>query len=295
MPHASPATQRPLVFDFKDYKDYIRRWIAAQPNQGHGEKSRIAKHLKCHIAYVSQVLNAQAQLSAEQADALNTLFEHSDEEADFFMLLVQIGRAGTHSLEKFYNRKITEALKQRTLLRNRIADKKAIAPEDQATYYSSWHYAALHMGVLIPGLRTPRALARHFGLSLDKTRRAIEFMISLGLIRESQGTLLPGETRLHLTDDSPMISKHHINWRMQAIQALDQSDPGALEAQDELHYSSIVSISREDIPRAREILLKAIENVRKLVRDSKDEEVCCYTVDLFGVGGGSVEAPGKAD
>jgi hypothetical protein len=105
-------------------------------------------------------------------------------------------------------------------------------------------------------------------------------MVSAGLIREGEGgALLPGESRIHLTDDSPMISKHHVNWRMQAIQSMEK------DASGELHYSSVVSVSREDTPRVREILLKAIEEVRKVVKDSKDETVCCYTVDLFAVGG----------
>lgn len=289
MAHTASPPTRPMVFEFKDYKDYVRRWIVSQPNQGHGEKSRIAKHLKCHIAYVSQVLNANSHLSSEQAEALNSHFEHNEEEADFFMLLVQLGRAGTHALERFYARKISKALEQRSLLRNRIADKKAIDREDQAIYYSAWYYAAIHMGVLVPELRTPRALAKYFGLSTEKTRRAIDFLISTGLIRESQGGLLPGESRIHLTDDSPMISKHHINWRMQAIQSLDQEAPG------ELHYSSVVSVSRQDTPRVREILLKAIEEVRKVVKESKDERVCCYAVDLFAVGGSTIADLTKGD
>jgi uncharacterized protein (TIGR02147 family) len=275
-PAGSPA--RPIVFEFKDYKAYVRAWIGSLPNQGHGQKSRIAQRLGCHIAYVSQVLGAHAHFSAEQADALNALIEHSEAESDFFMLLVQRGRAGTHSLETYYDRKIQHALEQRSLLRNRIADKRAIGPEDQATYYSAWHYAAIHMAVHISELRSVRAIAAYFGLSLDKTQRAVDFLISAGIVREGGGALLPGESRIHLTDDSPMIAKHHTNWRMQAIQSLDR------EAPSELHYSSVVSVSSEDQPRVREILLKAIEEVRKLVRESKDERVCCYAVDLFGVG-----------
>ena len=174
------ASERPVVYEFKDYKVYVRAWVGSRPNQGHGEKSRIAKHLKCHIAYVSQVLNAQAHLSSEQADALNSFFGHSEDESDYFMMLVQRGRAGTHSLESFYDRKIKRMLEQRSLLRNRIPDKKSIKLEDQATYYeATWYYAAIHMGVLLPELRTPHALARYFGLSVEKTRRVVAFLVAV--------------------------------------------------------------------------------------------------------------------
>ncbi len=239
----------------------------------------MASHLRCHLAYVSQVLSANAHFSAEQADSLNSFLGHGEEASDFFLLLVQRGRAGTRSLQTYYDRKIQKELDRRLVLKNRLTDKKTISREDQATYYSAWYYAAIHMGVLIPELRTAHALAHYFGISTERTANALLFLASIGLVREVKGKILPGETRIHLESDSPMISKHHTNWRIQAIESLER------ESFEALHYSSLIAVSQDDAPQIREILVKAIEQVRDVVKNSQNENaIYCYALDFFGLG-----------
>ena len=64
---------------------------------------------------------------------------------------------------------------------------------------------------------------------------------------------------------------------MQAIRAMD------LEQKDHLHYSSIVSVARSEVPRIREIFIWAIEEIRVIVRESKEETAFRYAADLFEV------------
>ena len=74
-----------------------------------------------------------------------------------------------------------------------------------------------------------------------------------------------------------MIAQHHTHWRMKAIQSLDSEKP------EHLHYSSAVTVARADIPAVRKILLSAIEQVRKIVKDSKEDSLYVYCLDLFEV------------
>ena len=83
------------LFEYSDYKLYLSDKIDGMPKHGRGERSKLAEALRCHLAYVSQVLKGEAQLSLEQADIINQYFDHSPDEADFFLLLVQAARAGT--------------------------------------------------------------------------------------------------------------------------------------------------------------------------------------------------------
>jgi hypothetical protein len=46
----------------------------------------------------------------------------------------------------------------------------------------------------------------------------------------------------------------------------------------------VISVSRGDLPKVRETLVRAMEQVRAIVKDSKDEAVYCYALDLFGLG-----------
>jgi hypothetical protein len=99
--------------------------------------------------------------------------------------------------------------------------------------------------------------------------QVLQFLVSSGLAVEKKGRFQTGPTSLHLGSDSVMISKHHANWRLQAIQALEREQP------DELHYSSAVTVSRKHVPEVRKILVAAIEQVRSVVKNSTEECLYC--------------------
>lgn len=56
------------------------------------------------------------------------------------------------------------------------------------------------------------------------------------------------------------------------------------ETPQELHYSGVISVGRDALPKVRETMVRALEEVRAIVKDSKDEAVYCYAVDFFGLG-----------
>lgn len=272
------AIPKPNVFEFSDYKAFVRSWIDSRPNGGRGEKSRLAQKAGCHLAYISQVLNGNSHFNLEQADALNEVFEHGEDEAHFLILLVEYGRAGTASLRRHFERRIQHQLNQRFQLQNRFSDKKTLTPENQAIYYSHWAYCAVHMAILNPTMRTPGTIAKYFDLGVPKVIEILDFLTSVGLAKVEGGEMLPGDVRIHLGHDSPMISKHHTNWRMRAITSLERATP------QELHYSGVISVSHKDLPKIRESLVRALEQVRAIVKTSEDDTVYCYAVDFFGLG-----------
>lgn len=265
------------VFDFQEYKEYLKAAISSRPRNGRGFRSHIAAAMRCQMTYLSRVLNGNAHLSLEQAEKVNSLLGHSTEEADFFLLLVQLNRAGSAELRDRFRRHVREVLQKRLNLRNRLAYKQGLNREDQSIYYSSWHYAAIHMLLTIPQFQSKEVLSKRTGLSPDVVANILEFLISVGLAQIEDNRYKTGPTQIYLENDSPMISKHHINWRMQAIRSIDRA-----RAED-LHYSSVVAISYDDSLRIRDILVKAIEQIRPVIKTSKEEALFSYGIDLFEV------------
>jgi uncharacterized protein (TIGR02147 family) len=262
------------IFKQDDYKTYLNEIVN---ERGRGERSRLAEALHCHLAYVSQVLNDEAQFSLEQGDVLNGYLGHSEEEADFFLLLILKARAGTASLRKLYEDKIRKQIQERALLENRLRQKKVLPSESQAIYYSAWYYSAIHLLISIPGFQTKEEIARHLRLPMSQIARVLEFLVSSGLAELNKGKYQTGQFTLHLQNDSPWIPRHHASWRMQAVQSIERMTP------DQLHYTSVVSMSPDDVPRVREILVEAIEHVRAVVRASPEKGLYCYAVDFFEV------------
>lgn len=265
------------LFEYIDYKKYINEKIANSPARGRGIKQKIAVHLKCQTAFVSQVLNGLPNFSLEQAVKLNSFFEHTKEESRFFLLLVQLERAGSNDLQNFFKAEIDEILEKRSDLKNRIDIKTTLKKVDQQVYYSTWLYACIHMLVAIPEIQTPQAISKHLNLPREKVLEVLDFLEETGLIQKKGSRYEIGVTKIHLTKDSPQIQRHHTNWRMQAIRSIDINAPA------DLHYSTIVSMAHTDVPRVKEILIKAIEECRGVIRDSKEEKVQSICLDFFGV------------
>ncbi|MBL7542462.1 MAG: TIGR02147 family protein [Bdellovibrionaceae bacterium] len=263
------------IFDFKGYKDYLNKVLSTESKKRSGKRALLSKAVNCHSAYVSQVLNGQSHFSLEQADKINIFLKHSKIESHFFLLLVQHGRAGTENLRRHFLEQINQTLEKQFDLKNRLQFKKILSKEDQARYYSAWYFAAIHVLVSVPAMKTKEDFSQYLGISIDKTSEALDFLKSVGLIVESGNRYEVGTGSIHLGRESAMISKHHTNWRLQAIQSLDNGTA------NDLHYSSVITASEQDSTKIREIMVKAIEEIRAVVKTSQDESGFCYSLDFF--------------
>jgi uncharacterized protein (TIGR02147 family) len=260
------------LFEFKEYKKYIRNQLKTGD---FGSQGVMAGSIRCQPAYVSQVLNGDAHLSLEQADLVNEFFHHGKEESHFFLLMVQKERAGTKSLKEYFQKQLDELLKKRTEVSHRLDVNTTLSDKEQAVYYSSWFYAAIHIAVSIPRLRSKSDLAEFLHLPIQQVSEALEFLLQTGLVEQGQDRYTVGKARIFVAKNSPHSHQHHANWRHQAIESLDR------EQEKELHYTSIFSLTEEDAVRLKDRILDMIKENNKLISASKEEEVFCFTMDLF--------------
>lgn len=265
------------LFDHLNYKEYLSDRLNDKAPGNLVNRSRLAKAIGCQPSYVSRVINEDAHLSLEQAHAANIYLQHSEEESHYFLLLVEWARAGTPAL-KSHLEKFAKLQREQILnLKKRLKIEPHLSGEDQITYYSSWHYAAIHTSIGIPGYETIEKVADRFQISRQRVSEVVDFLVQVGLISIKNSKYVAGIARLHLGNDSDLISRHHLNWRMQAVRSLEHIKT------DDLHYSSVVSISEKDLLRIKSELVKAIERAKGIVKDSDEEVVCCFSVDLFRI------------
>ena len=269
------------VFDHKDYKIFLN-YRLDNPKQGggHGARSRLSQAIGVQTAYTAQVLRGNAHFSGEQAEAINEFLGHSEEEGHYFLLLVLMARAGTRVLKMRYLKQMDVILQGRQNLKTRLGVKQSLSEMDQLTYYSSWHFAAIHALISIPELQSVKALSDHLRIDKQVVANAIELLLNSGLIVRGISGERPygvGEARIHLGAESPLISKHHTNWRMQSVRALENPVP------QNLHYSSAVSLSRADATILREQLARTIEQLKGVVKKSPEEVAYAFSLDWFEI------------
>jgi len=264
------------IFEFANYKDYLRYQVG-EKSARRGMKSALAKAIGCGPTYISQVLNEYAHLSPEQATDVSKFFGHTKEEAHCFLLLLSRDRAGNQSLKKYYSEQLQEVLDRRLNLSKRLGAQNVLSEESKTIFYSSWHYAAIHLALTVPELQTRDALTRYFRLPIKKVVDVLEFLVSVGLAVPQGERFVAGSTLLRIGNDSPHIMKHHTHWRTQALEAIDR------ENINDLRYSAVVSISRADVRVIKDRILENIKDYLQTIRESREEEVCALCIDFFGL------------
>jgi len=264
------------VFDYLNYREYLKN---ALPVKGpdRGARAKLAGALNCQGAFISLVLGGSSHFSLEHAAKISRFLNHDTEERDYFLLLVHLARAGSKDLETYYREKIQGIQIRRREIKERVDTTTQLSEADQLTYYSSWHFTAIHMCLMVPHLQDKSAIAAALKLPQSRVSSVLNFLLKTGLAKLSGNRYVCGPTRIHLPADSPLVTKHHSNWRLQALQSMDSFHPSSL------HYSSVMSLSQEAIEKIRTILLQAIETSEPIIKEAKEETVCVLAMDLFEI------------
>ena len=268
--------EQKTIFNSADYKAYLHSKVGG-PHQKKGVKSAIARALGCQPTYITHVLNGHANLSLEQAEALNRFFAHTKEEGQIFFLMVQRDRAGTHSLKTHFQEQIDHILESRLVLTKRLGQRNILSEEQRAIFYSVWYFLAAQIGLTIPKWRTHDELSKHLGLSPSRIAETLQFLCEAGLVRKEGTQFIPTETQIRLGKDSHHILKHHTNWRVKAIESLENEDL------NDLHYSSVISLSEKDVLRIKNLLLDQLKDNLKIIGDSKEECLYSMNIDFFNL------------
>lgn len=269
------------LFSSRNYRSYLEAWVAEQPKGGRGLISALARAAGCQPVYFSRVLLDKAQLSLEQAQAIQALLGHSSEETDFFLTLVERDRAGTAALRAHFDRKLELARERRADLQTRFTEAKVLTPESQNVYYSSYQYGAVHACISVPKLQTLDSLERMLRIPRARLVEILGFLKETGLATETAGRYGPGLNRLHLNKDAGLIRQHHSNWRIEALKSLDRGR-GA-QSDHALHYSAVVSLSEADALKLREHWVRALEEFSRVVAPSPEETVRALVIDFFAL------------
>lgn len=265
------------LFDFSDYRVYLKQWLEEAKAQKSSNLSRLAEVAQVHPTFLSHVFAGTKDLSLEQAAYISQKLQHTKLEQDYFFTLIHLDRAGTEVLRDYWLSRKKEIEAEKNKLGRRFEKHKELTLEQRALFYSSWIYAAVWSSTAISGGQTLSAVAERFHLSRDKAEEILSFLAQTGLCHEKAGVYSLGELHVHISNDSPFVVKHHTNWRMKAIQKMDHRQPS------ELFFSAPMSISKKDFAVIREQLNLAIKKMVDIAKDSPAEDVVCLNIDFFEI------------
>jgi uncharacterized protein (TIGR02147 family) len=263
------------LYEFDSYKKYVAKKIDYLSENERGLRTQIAEHIQCQLSYLSQVLNGKPDFTLEQACRLNNFFHHDKDESRYFILLVEMARSGSSDLREHFQEQLRELKTQSFELKKRLKVKDEIPLAAQHTYYSTWFYSAVHIALAIPELQRPAQIAQRLNLPEEMVVKAIKFLVDIGLVELKGKSYEFTKRHVHLGSESEFIQRHHINWRSQALQSVEKN------LATDLHYSNVVSLSKEDFEKIKEMVIENLKAVREVTKPSKAEDLCAITFDIF--------------
>lgn len=263
------------VFKYSDYRTFLQDWLRIAKKERRSSAALLASQIGIHASFLSQVLLEKKDLTADHWTGLCELFDISEIERDFLQFVFLKNRAGTPSGRKYYQRKLDEILKRRLQLKERMKDQRELSEEDRAEFYSSWLYSAVRLYCGVGGGQTLDTITQKFHLNKNRAEEIINFLVRIGLCNLQNGKITLGDLHLHIPAESPFVSKHHLNWRVQGIQSLDKVN------EDELHFTAPMSIARKDFLIIREKIVKLIQESVAIAKNSEAEDLAAMTIDFF--------------
>jgi uncharacterized protein (TIGR02147 family) len=267
------------IFDFESYKKFVLARLKSMPKQGRGELLKMAEHLRMHSTRLSHVFKGEMNLTPEQACGICKYLGLSELESEYFLLLVNLERAGSEELRVMLSaqrEKLREHGKKMGFLpRNR----KDLTDEQRGIFYSNWYYCAIHLVTSFPKTQSIDELSERFQMPREKMRKILDFLTSAGLCTEVDGKFqADANISTYIEGSSPFVNRHHSSWRLKAIANHENLDPS------DLAYTSVVSISREDKIKLRQMTVQFIKDfLSKVAASEPSDTIACLNVDWFHI------------
>ncbi|MFM6928036.1 MAG: TIGR02147 family protein [Bdellovibrio sp.] len=262
------------IYHYQDYKEFYNAWVANQPREGFGEYRRLAQALGVSTTMVSQVFKADKHLSLELASEVCDYLRLDDDETDYFLLLVDYGRAGSFKLQKRFQRQIKTRQEKSKKLENRVKGSE-LSEEARNTFYSSWIYTGVRMLVDTGKYNDAEALSRYLNLPRNHVQKVLDFLIGNNLLIDEKEGLKLGSARTHIGSSSSLVNRHHMNWRIQAMGKIQQN------RDEDFFYTSSMVMSQEVADWVRQELPAIVERINAKVIPSPSEVVRCLNIDYF--------------
>ncbi|OQW48818.1 MAG: hypothetical protein A4S09_13550 [Proteobacteria bacterium SG_bin7] len=265
------------IFDFKDYKEFTLNKLKQFARLDRGQSRKLAQHLNVNSVVISQILKGERDFTEDQSFEVSDFLGLNEFEREYFILLVRYARAGTYKYKSHLKKKLQEVSSKSKDLKSRVTATTKLTEESKALFYSNWYYIAISLATALKDCRTIESISQRLNLSRPVVRKTMDFLIQNGLCVETKSGYEMGSRVTHLESTSGLVTRHHTNWRLKALEKMGGMDS------EELFYSGPMVISQSLQTEIRKRLVQVIQENVKLIKDCPDETLMCLNIDWFKI------------
>lgn len=267
------------IYDFSDYKAYLKALIEKKSKKSHGYKAELARAANCPQSLISQVLHTKVHLSPDHGLALTTHWGFTSDERDYFLHLIQLSRASTREMRAYLEERLKEIRLRNEDLSTRFRQPRIENSQQEWSYFTNWIFASVHMLLTVPGFQKPHAIAQRLNVPQQLVENVLNALAQMQLVKEplkdQEEKWFATQASIHLSKHSPASAVNHFIWRQRAMDDVYRGDERSV------HYTTLHTLSVEDAKRMRALLLECIEKTRKIAAPSKEETLIAFSCDWF--------------
>lgn len=263
------------IWNFTDYKAFIKASHAAMENGGRGQLKKLAEALGVHSTLMSQVINGPKDFSDEQALKVAVALQLTEAEIDYFLQLVFYSKAGTVDLRAYHLNKLSLMSENAQTVSGRVGKAKELTEDDKIRYYSDWSFVGVWLATSLEQMKDPQMIADELGIPRNRVLEILEFLVSKNLCGQTKGGYKMGLQKIHVPASSPLSKNHHVNWRLKSLDFVQDVK------KSELAFTAPISISVKDFEKIKKMILKLIEDISEVVSETEPEVLACLNFDQF--------------
>ncbi len=265
------------IYSFYDYRKYLKKYIEGLKSNGRGELKNISIAINIHSTTLSQVLSGRKNLSMEHAIELASYLALTFEQTEYLLNLVKKERAGSVKLKNHYS-SICKKLKATALdLNNSLTTKKVLSQEASSIFYSDWYYSAIRILTSIEVYQNIDSISKHLSMDKKKVTEVLSFLVQQELCAFEDNLYKMTVKHTHLKWNADHANTHRRNWRIKALERISHLQ------EDELSFTSPVSLSHEDFYDIKQDLQKMLKKHLDRCINSNAEVLACINLDWIKI------------
>ena len=263
------------VFEFNNYLEFLVKLVDWRHERGQ-TRAELAQVMGCQAAYFSQVLKGRVELTEDHAIKLCAFLGFSEDQTDYFLLILRKARAATPELSKYLETRRKRVIDRRRKVEERVASEKRAQVDESTLYYcSDWLPSCLHLATSSDRFQTRAALAKRFEIAEDLVDFHLRELEKHGFVAFEGGRWKFVGRSIHFPKSSPLDLQFQTSRRLLGMNSLSRRNT------DDLHYSAILGTDAETFRAVKERLLETIEELHRTVEPSPSEDVYTVSLDFF--------------
>lgn len=270
-----------MIYQFTDYKAYLREWL----NQKKKNNSRVtfyklAEEIQIQKTTFSKVLNGRANLTNDQAYLLALQVCASEEEKDYFYLLIEYAQTSIQKRKKDLEKKIQVLQRERYVTADSLSISDLTFNNDdvQNEYFNNPYIALVHIFLTIPKYQiNVKLIAQELNLDLVELQNILKLLEKIRLISKVNANYYQVlKEHIQIKDRGNLVRSHQLLTHSIALSRM-----ATLNLKQRYGISVSFSTDTKSIELCRQILIKAVHEISEIALKSKPESVHQLMIDFF--------------